>query len=491
MRGTLLDASAPFQSFSEKFERFIANRYPATLDSGVIESISIGRTSDAGVGMRGGYRINGAGVQSRGDYIEIPETMFPSHMFVDKGNAVPTVVFKVSDAMKAYSNAQVTKLIDNGVDKQEAIKKVRDSIPLIGYRMPKENKFVITPYVKQVHDSTLSGMQVPYWNVSWINKIFAQPFIKGYARNLISTVGVPNVWADVVAIFTETFEGYARISNTARGSVEHNASATVTNRMHQIVSYMLNIVVEYETGAQEGIMAQQNGNPLSGVAISHRERYARLMMELANNAFILFGAEGGAFDGLSQLTSEEVYSGTPADDIWAGTSTTKGADVVEALNTIIGNMQEDINFLATDVRINVSPVVYKVLKWAMHSKIYNPANPMSVLSNNFGDTDIIISNDMVKGLRASIVPDPLCSANTPWNANASDLMFITFPSVKSALEVPGELSDVVFQPTAIENYILPTYPQRDGLLRTMLKRVGEVVAPITGTVKIIRGFGEQ
>jgi hypothetical protein len=87
-----------------------------------------------------------------------------------------------------------------------------------------------------------------------------------------------------------------------------------------------------------------------------------------------------------------------------------------------------------------------------------------------------------------IVSDPLCAANTPWNAANSDLTFITFPSIKSALD-PQE--DVVIAPVAIENFLLPNFPQRDGLQRTMLKRVGGVIAPITGTIQVIRGFGAQ
>ena len=46
-------------------------------------------------------------------------------------------------------------------------------------------------------------------------------------------------------------------------------------------------------------------------------------------------------------------------------------------------------------------------------------------------------------------------------------------------------------PVAIENFVLPSFPQRDGLQRTMLRRIGSVIAPINGTIKIVRGFGVQ
>jgi hypothetical protein len=53
------------------------------------------------------------------------------------------------------------------------------------------------------------------------------------------------------------------------------------------------------------------------------------------------------------------------------------------------------------------------------------------------------------------------------------------------------MDSLILAPVAIENFILPSYPQRDGLLRTQLKRVGNVIAPVEKTIKIIRGMGVQ
>jgi hypothetical protein len=81
----------------------------------------------------------------------------------------------------------------------------------------------------------------------------------------------------------------------------------------------------------------------------------------------------------------------------------------------------------------------------------------------------------------------MLAPNTAWNPEDSDLMFITLPSVQSEME---DMTDLIMAPVAIENYILPNvWPGRDGLLRTMLKRVGSLIAPVDGLIKIVRGFG--
>jgi hypothetical protein len=125
----------------------------------------------------------------------------------------------------------------------------------------------------------------------------------------------------------------------------------------------------------------------------------------------------------------------------------------------------------------------------MQSDIYNPMNPLTIIADNFKDSFVVSSSEFGKGVsQYRLVSDPFCAANTPWNTQASDLMFITFPTLKSALD-PIESS--VIAPVAIENFILPSFPQRDGLQRTMLKRMGSLIAPVTGTIKIVRGFGRQ
>lgn len=483
-----INTSKPFESFGNKAERFLEQRYPRIVGSGAISEVHIGRNQDASPGSRGGFRVTGAQAQTRGNYMETPDRILPDSTVMNSEAKEKTCVTRVSDSARNAIQEMKDDFIKRGMKPGEAENRVRDSIDIVSYFDTKDGVYVTEPVIKRVNDSLLSGLSVPYWNVTQTNKVFKQPFIAGVGKNLVDTWGVANVWADALVMYAETFEGMARISSVSKSNVEFNDSATVSNRMGQIVSQFVNLVVDYETGMQEAITGSQNGNPLTNMAIGDREKYSRLMLEQLYNALLLFGSAEAGFDGLSQLATTDLYSGTPFQTIYAGASATKGADMVEALLTIIGNMQEELSFLPTSVRINVSPTMYKCLKYAMQSKVYNPTNPLRVLQDNFYDTEKITGNGFIQGLDFTLVADPFCAAHTPWNDNASDLMFITFPSVKSALE---PMDSLVISPVAIENFILPSYPQRDGLLRTMLKRVGSTIAPVSGTVKILRGIGVQ
>ena len=487
--GGLINASKPFAKFGEKAESFIANRYPNILESGNIQRVHIGRNKDASPGERG-FRITGAQATAGGNYLETPDKILPTDMIQnEKAKAGATCVKRVSDSARNAIQEMEESFIKQGLHQNEARQRVKDSVQMVSYFDTKDGVYVTEPVVKRVNDSLLSGLAVPYWNVSHTNKVFKQPFIAGVAKNLVDTWGIPNVWADALVMYAESFEGSARVSSVAKANVEINDSATVSNRMDQLVSTFVNFVVDYETGMQEAIMGSQQGNPLTSMAIGDREKYARLMIEQLYNAALLFGAPEAGFDGLSQLATTNLYGGTPFNAIFSGASATKGADMIEAINLILGNAQEALSFLPTSVRINVSPTMYKCLKYAMHSKVYNPSNPLTVLKGAFPDTEKIVSpGGFIKGLDFNLVSDPFCAAHTPWNDNASDLMFITFPSVKSALE---DMDSLIIAPTAIENYILPSYPQRDGLTRTMLKRAGGLIAPVSDTVLIYRGIGVQ
>jgi hypothetical protein len=492
--GGIITAAQPFEAFAAKAEQFLLSRYPGNFEHGGISKIHIGRNRDSSAGNGGGFRITGPAVKANGNYLEVPDRMIPSHLLVDPYTGNTQLEVRVSDSVKHYIAERTYETMDKkGASFEDAKRTVYDSIPFIGYYDVKSGHYVAEAVVRKVNDSVVQNLQVPFWNVTYLNRVFKQPFLEGYAKHLVATVGVPNIWADALSVWTETFEGFARLANVAKTSVEFNLNETVKNKSHQILSELVNLVVEYETSPQEAIYAGLNGNPLTSVMIGDREKYARLMLEQLHNALIYFGDSGSDFDGLAQLTAEVTWPDAPLDYIWNDpANTTKGADAVEALNTMLGNMLEEVNYLPVAVRINVSPTAYKVLKWTMQSKVYNPKNPLTVLSDAFNSSEKIIGT-MPSGAGDKIqtsyelLPDPMLAPGTPWNPGDTDLMFITFPAIQSSFE---GAQDLIMAPVAIENYILPNvWPGRDGLLRTMLKRIGSLIAPVEGTVKIVRGFG--
>jgi hypothetical protein len=477
----------PFERFAATAEQFLAERYPNIIESGGINRISIGRNSDSQIGVESGYKVAGDHARHNAVYLDIPPRMIDPAFLADKRAAVPTVRMEMPKEVASHVADSIHSLQQKGLSYADAMQRAQEGVQYYCYLDRDTAGYVVTPVVRRVNDSILSGLNVPYWNVSYFTKVFKQPFVQTFARNLVSVVGVPNAWADVITLFTEAFEGAARVSTTARGTVEPNYSSPVRNRMNQIVSEIVNIVVDYEHGVQEVESGKQVGNFLNGIAMSDRETYSRMMMEQLYNALILFGNPESGFEGISTIAGETAYSGTPLEAIWNSTViTTKGSDVVEAFNTLLGNAQERINFLPTSVRINVSTTVFKVLNYSMYSKQFNPESPLVTLDENFkGGVKI---QGPTKGVDYFLVPDPMCNANTPWNRNPSDLMFITFPTVRSALE---DQSDLIMAPVALESYILPALYQRNGLLYTMIKRVGSIIAPIEDTMLVLRGFGKQ
>jgi hypothetical protein len=493
----IINAAKSFSDFAGKAEQFLTARYPGHFEQGGIDRIHIGRNKDSTLtttGGVGGFKITGPAARSNGNYLEVPDRMIASNLLVDPYTGNAQLEVRVADSVKHYiSERTYTAMDKQGLTFEEAKRQVYDSIPFVGYYDVKSGHYVAEAVVRKVNDSVISDLQVPYWNVTYLNKVFKQPFLEGYAKRLVSTVGVPNIWADALSIWTMTFEGFARLANVAKTSVEFNINETVKNKTHQILSELVNLVVEYETSPQEALYGGLQGNPLTSVAIGERERYARLMLEQLHNALIYFGDPGSGFDGLAQLAPEIAWPDAPLEYIWADpANTTKGADAVEALNELLGDMLESVNYLPVSVRINVSPTAYKVLKWTMQSKVYNPKNPLTVLSDAFNSSEKIVgtmpttAGDKIQQ-SYELLPDPMLAPGTPWNPGDTDLMFITFPAIQSSLD---GAQDLIMAPVAIENYILPNvWPGRDGLLRTMLKRVGSLIAPVEDTVKIIRGFG--
>ena len=184
----------------------------------------------------------------------------------------------------------------------------------------------------------------------------------------------------------------------------------------------------------------------------------------------------------------EIYTGTPLYDILKSpTETTKGAKIVIAMNNLIGDFMRENHYMARKVVINVSEYVFQALTQTVYSDQFNPASPLQVLTGTFKGR-----NELDGGLvqvEYTITSDTMCNPNTPFNPDSADLMFITVPKIEDALS--GTQDSLVIAPELLKSYMVPALWQRTGLLYTMYKRVAGVIAPIEGTVKVVKGFGIQ
>lgn len=401
------------------------------------------------------------------------------------------VVMKISDSTKAYIDHSMDSLIKNGMNEVNAKKKVQDLlIPMMGYD-PANKQYIMTAVAPsadgKVHDSLLEQTSIPMWNIGWLTRIIKQPFATSHAKNLVSVESFGNAWADVIGLFKESFEGYGKLSTTAKGNVKQNNSNPVTNEASQIVDEVFNISVEYESDVMEDIKAKQTGNFVTGQIKADREKYAMMVLDRMQDALIYYGSKEAGIDGLIDVATVEVYTGTPLYDILMGASTTAGSDIVKAMNRLISNFLRENHYMAQELKINVSEYVFQALTQTVYSDVYNPDSPLKILSGNFKGR-----NELDGGLvqcKYTIVSDTMCNPNTPFNPSNYDMCFMTVPKITDALT--GTQDSLIIHPELLKSYMVPALWQRTGLLYTMYKRIGGVIAPIQGTVKVVQGLGIQ
>ncbi len=401
------------------------------------------------------------------------------------------VVMKISDSAKAYIDRSMDSFIKSGMDEATAKKKVQDSlIPMMGYD-PAKKQYIMTAIAPsadgKVHDSLLEQTSIPMWNIGWLTRIIKQPFATSHAKNLVSVESFGNAWADVIGLFKESFEGYGKLSTTAKGNVKQNNSNPVTNEASQIVDEVFNISVEYESDVMEDIKAKQTGNFVTGQIKADREKYAMMVLDRMQDALIYYGSKEAGIDGLIDVATVEVYTGTPLYDILMGASTTAGSDIVKAMNRLISNFLRENHYMAQELKINVSEYVFQALTQTVYSDVYNPDSPLKILSGNFKRR-----NELDGGLvqcKYTIVSDTMCNPNTPFNPSNYDMCFMTVPKITDALT--GTQDSLIIHPELLKSYMVPALWQRTGLLYTMYKRIGGVIAPIEGTVKVVQGLGVQ
>ena len=404
---------------------------------------------------------------------------------------------EISDATKAYIDTQMDSLMKKGLSEEDAHKKVQDSLePVIGFD-PKTRQYVVGARAPKSsiaganNDSLLEQTSIPMWNIGWLTKIIKQPFATSHAKNLVSVESFNNPWADVIGLFKESFEGYGKLSNVARGNFKQNNSNPVTNEASQIVDEVFNLSVDYESDIMEDIKAKQAGNFVTSQIKADREKYAMMVLDRMQDALIYFGSDEAGIDGLADVTTVEQYSGTCLYDIFTSQqSTTRGSDIVRAMNKVIGDFLRENHYMARKVVINCSEYVFQALTQTVYSDVYNPDSPLQILQGNFK-----ARNELDGGLvqvAYTIVSDTMLNPSVtggeqnPFNPDTADYLFISVPTIEDAM---GQQDSLIIHPELLKSYVVPALWQRNGLLYTMYKRVGGVIAPIEGTVKVIKGFG--
>lgn len=457
-------------------ETDLDRRYPNIM--GNIEGVSIGRNKDTSVGNTGSFKFG--------------PLLKRSGIFMNADSKVmPYVANELKSAIRIDSPPQVLKYIKDSVDAGKKEEDIKKELNTYMHFDAKSGQYVITPSVKGLSgantDSLIGGTAIPYWNIGFLQKVFKQPFAPSFAKNLVSVEGFGNPWCDAVAVFKASFEGFGRLSNVARGTIEQNNSNPVSSENGLIMTDVVNMAVDFESSIEEQMRGQgQIGNFLSPMAIGDRERYANMVLERMHDALIIFGNAETGTQGLLDVASGGVipYTGTPFNDIVEGVSATKGSEITEAMNALIQEFLRENLYMPREIRINVSTYVMKALTATTYSQGFNPSSPMEVIKGRFDAANSIGGG--VQSCSYTLVADPMLDPNTPFNPNGHDLFIITVPSVSSALE---DQHGLVISPEVLKQYIVPPLYQRGGLLYTMYKRVGGIIAPVANTVKVYAGVG--
>lgn len=476
---------ASYTKLKTAMENDIMNRFPTIAQH--ISAINIDKNHISG-------DLQGAGVGVAVDSRVCAKEALP--LGVNPQKAIRT---EISDVTKRYIDSQMDSYMKQGKTEAEAHQLVQDSLePVMGFD-PATRQYVVSaraPKSESVilganKDSLLEQTSIPMWNIGWLTKIIKQPFATSHAKNLVSVESFNNPWADVIGLFKESFEGYGKLSNVARGNFKQNNSNPVTNEASQIVDEVFNISVDYESDVMEDIKAKQAGNFLTGQIKADREKYAMMVLDRMQDALIYFGSDEAGIDGLADVATVEQYTGTPLYDIFTSTtSTTRGSDIVRAMNKVIGDFLRENHYMARKVVINVSEYVFQALTQTVYSDVYNPASPLQILQGNFKGR-----NELDGGLISvayEIVSDTMLNPSVtggeqnPFNPNHYDYMFITTPTIEDAM---GTQDSLIIHPELLKSYVVPALWQRTGVLYTMYKRIGGVIAPVEGTVKVITGFG--
>jgi hypothetical protein len=306
MTGSLLNVAKPFDgAWKNKSEEWLCRLFPRQIDEGWYAGIHVGRNEDAQVSQFGGFKTTGRSFQNSAIYLEVPDRMIPGDLIVNKEALSPTFDSRIDPAVEKLALAQVQRLVGSGMELAEAQARVADSFPKLGYFDRQTGRYVMEPAARTVHDSILSGMEVPYWNVSRIQKIFRMPILRGYADRLVSKVGVPNIWADLIQLYTASYEGKARVSAVAHTTGEHNTATGFRSRSGTMLSQIINLVIDYESPTpNEQRLAGMEGW-LVGQLMSDRDVYADQMLEQLMNILLYFGHDETGFCGLRQIADRD------------------------------------------------------------------------------------------------------------------------------------------------------------------------------------------
>jgi hypothetical protein len=418
---------------------------------------------------------------------EIPDhaPMFPMH--VDKSNfgadigrqTVDSVVTKNPESARVgWKYNRVTGKFDRIFDASVSGKFVGDSRKYLADSM--------------TNDAAINLVQSQLFapaNMSWITRPFYQVLSYSKAMEAVQIEAGNNPFASAMNLPLIAFGG-GFATMVGAGSLTNVDTFDVDAQQSAMANTVLNFEATYRLTVEEKARQEYGDvSPYGNMAVQAKIKYASWVMDTFRDYLIWYGNPTTDTTGILNVNAVTAWAtagfgNLSLNNIKANNTTNPGYVAYNGLAQALVKFLTDNLNKVDHVKVFVSPLAYNNFAYMPFSSTYNPSSALKILVDNFlsgaGFTDQTPSIE--------IIPEPMLSPSTVWNANAFDYMVIL------ANDIPGGLNDQR-QPTLIagiplQKYMFPTVPGTYQTQYKILSRYAGVFAPYTPIVAVYSGFGQ-
>lgn len=328
----------------------------------------------------------------------------------------------------------------------------------------------------------LAGQTISPWNASYFPQIFRQPLLYSHARDLVKRASGNNPWGEVQALQLAAYSGWGQIGDA--GTVAANLKKNVNVQGGMMTSAIINLKIYFNFTTEEMQRAQAgNGSPFAGSLMAEKQKYAQYVLDMMTDYLTYFGNPDTNTTGLFDVNGITTYQGTSLAAIAAGSSTTKGSAMYQALAKVVKEFMDNSQNKFDIVRIAMAPAAYNFLTSTPYSDAYSGESPLATFEKNFAAG--MTKNGTTP--KIEIYSDPMLSAGSTFNTGASDRLVITAPEVGAGPN--DDKQDLVLLGVPLENFTYPVYPNAYDQQHCVLRRFSGVFAPVAAAVKVYSGFG--
>ncbi len=393
----------------------------------------------------------------------------------------------VADSSQLIASEEVRRLFRDKPNLVDTLFVLDDRLgngsPLTGkYRLLAEKRKLITDGMAlDAAPDFLGAQALSPWNVGWFQNIFKAPLLYSHAEELVKVESGTEPWCEVMNLNLADYLGFASLEDT--GALSTNNVPNVNVQSGLMTSPVINMASSYDLSVEELKRAEQSGSPFGQQLITIKQKYADYVLHMLTSYLIYYGNTATETVGLLQVPSSITsYSGSSMNAIFKGSSTTKGSDMLSALQGIIVPFLDSLYNKAERLVLVMSPQCYNRLT-APYSATYNPTAALKATIEN-----------LIAGLKedgnvpsVEIVVEPLFAPSTIFNAQTYDYLLLLAPEIKTGPS--NETQPMLMFGAPLMEFVYPTIPGSYDTQYKFLRRVAGVFAPVQAAVAAWSGFG--